>query len=148
FLVTTPAQSAVWYVDGSVGSSGNGQSWATAWKSVNNISGVGQGDTVYFSGGSSGQTYNVTGWNQTRGTASNPITYAVGQDAGHNGMVTFDGSGNFVQGNLTGLIIDGHVGTNRMMTVTSSFGWTVYSDNGTGTTQFKLLYVNFTSPIW
>jgi hypothetical protein len=89
------ALATTYYVDGSVSSSGTGQSWATAWKSVSNISGLTAGDIVYFSGGSSGQTYSVSNWTPSAGTSSNPITYAVGQDAGHNGMVTFTGSGNY-----------------------------------------------------
>lgn len=141
------AQATTYYVDASVSSSGSGQSWATAWKSVSNISGLTAGDTVYFSGGSSGQTYSVSNWTPSAGTSSNPITYAVGQDAGHNGMVTFSGSGNFVNGNLTGVTINGGVSGNIRMTVGSSYDWTIYSDGG-NTNGFKLLHVNFTAPIW
>ena len=35
FLITSAAQAAVWYVDGTVGSSGDGTSWHTAFKTIN-----------------------------------------------------------------------------------------------------------------
>ena len=146
FLVTD-ARAANRYVDSAVASSGNGQSWATAWKTIGDITGVSAGDTVYFSGGSSGKSYSVSNWTPRAGTKANPITYAVGQDAGHTGMVTFTGSGNFLQNNLTGITINGEVNGNRRMTVSSNYNWTIYSD-GNNTNGFKLLWVEFTSPIW
>jgi hypothetical protein len=81
------------------------------------------------------------------GTKANPITYAVGQDAGHNGTVTYTGTGNFLQGTLTGISINGEVSGNRHMTISSAYNWTIYSDTAS-TNGFKLLYVNFTAPIW
>ena len=146
-LWISSAQATTWYVDSSVGSSGNGQSWGTAWKAFSNITGLSAGDTVYISGGVSGQSYSVSNWTPTRGTSGNPITYAVGQDTGHTGMVAFTGTGNFLQGNLSGITINGEVSGNRRMTISSSYNWTVYSD-GADTNGFKLLYVEFTSPIW
>ena len=35
FLITSTAQAAVWYVDGTVGASGDGTSWHTAFKTIN-----------------------------------------------------------------------------------------------------------------
>ena len=60
--LTSISESATWYVDSSVSSSGNGTSWGTAWRSLSNISGIAAGDTVYISGGRSGstQTYTLT----------------------------------------------------------------------------------------
>ncbi|HLX96783.1 MAG TPA: hypothetical protein VKU37_13650, partial [Verrucomicrobiae bacterium] len=57
FLLMTlavKATAATWYVDSTVGASGTGTSWATAWKALSNITGVKAGDTVYISGGPSG----------------------------------------------------------------------------------------------
>ena len=87
-----PSMAATHYVDSAVSSSGNGSSWSTAWKSISNITGLSPGDTVYFSGGSTSQVYSLsTDWAPTGGSSGNPITYAAGQDAGHNGIVIFDG---------------------------------------------------------
>jgi hypothetical protein len=146
-FITTSASAAVRYVDGSVASSGNGQSWVTAWKAVANITGLSAGDTVYFSGGSAGQTYSASNWTPAGGTRANPITYAVGQDAGHNGMVTFTGSGNFLSGNLTGVSINGAVNGQQRMTANYGNNAVIYSD-GQNTSGFKFLYVIFTGGIW
>lgn len=91
FWAASAQAASNWYVDSSVSSSGNGQSWATAWKNVTNASGLSAGDTVYISGGSTFQSYSVSGWVPTSGSSGNPITWAVGQDAGHNGTVIFTG---------------------------------------------------------
>jgi hypothetical protein len=42
-----------WYVDNAVALSGNGTSWASAWKSFGNINwgSIHGGDTIYISGG-------------------------------------------------------------------------------------------------
>jgi hypothetical protein len=147
FMAPRLALAGNYYIDSSVATSGNGQSWATAWKGISNINGLSSGDTVYFSGGSSGKSYSVSNWAPAAGTKATPITYAVGQDAGHTGMVTFTGSGMFLVNNLTGVTINGQVAGNIRMTVDKSYGWTIYSDGG-NTNGFKFLYVNFTAPIW
>jgi len=93
--LASSAPAAVWYVDSSVASSGDGTSWTTAWKNVSNIGGLSAGDTVYFSGGPSGssQTYSVTSnWSPRGGSSGNPIVYETGQDANHNGTVIFNGN--------------------------------------------------------
>ena len=54
--LSVSVRAATWYVDSSVASSGDGTSWATAWKNVSNIGSVSAGDTVYFSGGPSGSS--------------------------------------------------------------------------------------------
>lgn len=83
------ANAAPWYVDNSVGTSGDGTSWATAWKNFSNITGVSSGDTVYISGGTGSQTYqeqlncNIEG-----------VTYRPGgadvSPSGHDGTVIID----------------------------------------------------------
>ncbi len=126
-LWAVSVQAATWYVDSSVPTSGNG-SLASPWKDIPNITGVSAGDTVYFSGGASGQSYTATNWHPAAGTKANPVTYAVRQDAGHNAMVTFAGTG-------------------RRMTVTDAHSETIFSDT-TLTDGFKLLYVEFYDAIW
>jgi hypothetical protein len=91
-LLAMPAQAATtWYVDNAVTGSNKGTSWTNAWTSVGAISGVQPGDTVYFSGGSSGssRSYPVANWSIARGTPGNPITYQIGQDPSHNGTAIF-----------------------------------------------------------
>lgn len=83
-----------WYVDNSLGTNGNGQSWATAWNSIANIvwASIGAGDFLYISGGSSSQTYNEILTVGASGTTGRPITITAGIDPGHNGIVILDGS--------------------------------------------------------
>jgi hypothetical protein len=106
-LSISSANSANWYIDNAVGSSGNGQSWATAWKAFSNVvwgsGGIVAGDTLYISGGSTIKTYNATGNSMLRvgasGTSGSPITIATGAKSpsptGHNGTVIFAGGGNY-----------------------------------------------------
>jgi hypothetical protein len=87
------ALGVAWYVDNSVGTSGTGTSWATAWKNFSNIvwASLSPGDTLYLSGGSTSQTYTETLTVGKGGSAGNPITITKGLEAGHNGTVTIDG---------------------------------------------------------
>lgn len=107
-FVAPAAFAATWYVDSSVSTSGNGQSWDTAWKSFSNITGLSSGDTVYISGGPSGQsqTYTMSSWSPTSG-----VTYKIGQDSSHNGTAFLSGSGTWISGGS---------------------GWTVSGDAGDG----------------
>jgi hypothetical protein len=146
-LWASSAQAATWYVDGGVAVSGNGLSWRTAWKTIADITNLGAGDTVYFSGGPSGRIYMVSNWTPTGGTTTNPITYAAGQDPGHTGPITFSGSGNFLNGNVNNITINGKLNGKRNITVANSYSWTVYNDTN-GDHHVRLLYINFMAPIW
>lgn len=89
------ARAASWYVDNAVAASGNGGSWATAYKNFSNIgwSGVHPGDFVYISGGPSGGTKTYTeSWSVgASGSSGNPITITVdAANASHNGTAVFD----------------------------------------------------------
>lgn len=89
---------ALHYVDNSLSTGANdGSSWVNAWHSLSSMTGLAAGDTVYISGGPNGssQTYSFVGGfgdiaGYTEGTAGNPITYKIGQDASHNGTVIFN----------------------------------------------------------
>jgi len=95
-FVVGDAQADSWYVDNAAASSGNGQSWATAFKNYSNIvwSNVHAGDVIYISGGPSGGTQTYTeSWSivGVSGVAGNPIIIAVDStNASHNGTVVFD----------------------------------------------------------
>jgi hypothetical protein len=100
FLLTSTIISATdYYVDNTVSSSGNGLSWATAWKNLSNISwsSIQPGDVVYISGGSDSTQYNEQLTVGKSGTAGSPITIIAGKysptASGHDGRVIIDGGG-------------------------------------------------------
>lgn len=82
-----------WYVNKAVSSSGNGQSWATAWKNFSNINWalVQPGDIINISGGTDSTVYYETLDISDAGTTNNYITIRGAIDAGHNGKVIIDG---------------------------------------------------------
>lgn len=93
-LTTTGSR---WYVDNAATGANNGSSWANAWTDMTSIvwggtAGVKPGDTVFISGGTVSKTYSSPWAVWQAGTADKRITIRVGQDAGHNGQVIFDGS--------------------------------------------------------
>ena len=130
-----------WYVDNAVSSSGNGTSWANAWKDFNNInwSLIKPGDTLYIGGGATSQTYTQTLNVGASGTLGNPITIRVGQDSGHNGQVIIqDASINLNNRNY--ITIDGSVGGVQKLEIKDNFnilnkedGWAIWADNTIGT---------------
>lgn len=131
---------ATYYLDSSVSSSGNGQSWATAWKNFSNVTGLQAGDTVYVSGGSTTQAYSLSNWTPIGGSLGNPITYATGQDPGHNGVVAIT-STNFLSGNFNYVTINGNVGGAQNWQVTASnYLWEGAGGTNHGVT---LEYINF-----
>lgn len=104
-----------WYVDSAIGSSGNGQSWGTAWKALSNIvwGSIQPGDTIYLSGG---KTYSGALVIGASGSAGLPITITRGVDSGHDGTPILDG------GDTSGVeygIDNGRSGTARNYIVVS-----------------------------
>lgn len=89
-LIAQVTFGASWYVSSTVSSSGNGQSWATAWKNSSNIQwgSVSAGDIIYFDGGASGLSYGAFSTITASGTANNPITIARSTESGRDGIVT------------------------------------------------------------
>jgi hypothetical protein len=142
------SQARDWYVDKNASGANNGTSWDNAWVSLTSVKGVTDGDTIYISGGSSGKTYSISNWNPAGGS-SNYVTYRVGQDAGHNGTVTFTGLGNWLNGTLNYVSINGEINGKRRMVVDKSYNWTFYDGNSKdGSGHLKLLYIEFTRPIF
>ncbi|HTQ49826.1 MAG TPA: hypothetical protein VMJ12_03875 [Candidatus Acidoferrales bacterium] len=97
------ARPATWYVDSSATGTHDGTSWATAWSSFGQLSGISAGDTVYISGGPSGTTQSYAAsssiWPGGNGCPPNggrsgpSVVYKIGQDSLHNGTAIFDGGG-------------------------------------------------------
>ena len=155
-LWATSAQAALRYVDTAAAGAANGTSWTDAWTSIAGITGLSAGDTVYFSGGTSGKTYDTPAdWEPASGSAGGgPITYAVGQDAGHTGIVTFARSGAttattaFLLLNTARYItINGEVNGQRRMTIDPSLWHLCYTTN-TSDKHVRILYVNATDTRW
>lgn len=135
---------AIRYVDSSVATSGNGQSWATAWKNLTNITGLVAGDTVFISGGPSGstQTYSLpSGWTPTSGSSGSRITYQIGQDASHNGTAIFaTGGSNLLIGTFSNINFIGDAGDGLMHFQHSSTSRTL--DINSNCSNWRLGYLN------
>ena len=88
-LIGRATFSDTWYVDNSVGSSGNGQSWGTAWKNLSDISwgSISGSDTIEVSGGASSQTYNEQLSPGASGSIGNYITIKTSDEPGYDGTV-------------------------------------------------------------
>jgi hypothetical protein len=128
---------AVWYVDNAASGSNNGTSWTNAWTSLSAITGVSAGDTVYISGGSVSKTYNLaSGWTPRGGSAGNPVTYRIGQDAGHNGTANISISAGIAVVLPSYVIIDGEYSGNRRIAITG--GPPVHAE---GKTQVTIKYL-------
>lgn len=125
---------ANWYVKNGGGGANTGLSWTDAWTSFASVvwgaSGVKAGDTLYIDGGVSGVTYTTQLSTGAAGSAGNPITIRVGQDAGHNGQVLWDFAGQTptpgapIYGILIShnyVTVDGSVGGVSKMKVTNLF---------------------------
>lgn len=142
-----------WYVDNAAtGSTHNGSSWATAWTSLGSITGLAAGDTVFISGGTDSQTYvppeSYQGslyWLPEGGSAGHPITYKVGQDPGHNGLVIFNGNGGqflpiYGTNKRQYLVIDGNYQGQRHIRV-KNFGVLLNAETG-GNVALKYITTN------
>jgi len=87
--------SRTWHVDNRAARNGDGRTWETAWSALSNIrwSSIRPGDTIFISGGGSGQIYNETLIVGRSGSTGVPITIAAGTAARHDGPVTIDAQG-------------------------------------------------------
>ena len=76
------------------GASGNGSSWTNAWDDIDDISGIGSGDTVYIASGNYTGTYtaNSNGWTLKRATVDQHGSN-TGWSDGYDGTVKIQSSG-------------------------------------------------------
>ena len=136
------------YVDSAAPGGGNGQSWATAWNAFSQITGVGPGDTVYVSGGTTTKTYNLgSGWSIPAGTAANRFVLSIGQEAGHNGVAIVTGtvSGQFelINNNVDYWTIDGRVAGAGYHFRISSLNWFYNAHDATTRTGLRFFGIEF-----
>lgn len=91
-----------YYVDSAVGSSGDGESWATAWKTLADIqwASVLSNSTIYLSGGADGgsKTYSGALTIAKDVGPNSPIVLRRGTTAGHTGTPVLDGGGSQATG--------------------------------------------------
>jgi len=156
-LSVSPTIAATRYVDSSATGANNGTSWTDAWTTLPTIltSELHAGDTVYISGGTTSKEYPASDWHVKSGTLGAPITYQIGQEAGHNGIAIFDADGgqwlddgsggNFVMNYVT---LSGHVvGDSLMHFVITNLACPINmgqrSDGVNPGTGIKLLYIDF-----
>lgn len=120
-LLVSGVNAANFYVDSAVPVSGNGQSWATAFKTFSAITwtSINPGDSVYISGGSTTKTYDSTLVVGKSGTSASRITIRVGQDVGHNGTVIFDRAS--IRVGQSYVTVDGAVGSEKRILIQNSF---------------------------
>ena len=139
-----------WYVDNLVASSGNGQSWSTAWKTFSNINygSVSCGDTIYISGGHSGTTQTYTTLLAIDKTCTNkdsPLTITVGTDPDHNGTVKITGVPIGISISEKNYIkIDGQSGEDekRHIEIAGTTSYGIYVSGASSYNIFKYLYLH------
>lgn len=104
------ARSANWYLDSAATGAGNGTNWANAWTTPSNVvwggSGVKAGDTLWFSGASTGKVYSSVLTFGASGNASSNIFVKVSRDSGHNGIAVLPA---FSINTRTNVTIDGSI---------------------------------------
>jgi hypothetical protein len=101
----TTEETASYYVDGAVSHSGDGTSWAAAWKNFSDIqwATLNAGSIIYVSGGTSSRTYTETLVVEASGLEGRPVTVTRGEDIGHGGAVIIDGQ----YAREYGVVVDG-----------------------------------------
>ena len=107
---------ANWYIDVDASGGNDGTSWGDAWEEFDQLAwaGISAGDTIYISDG----TYTTSMPTLTKsGSDGSPITIRAAQDAGHIGVMVWDGGdGTDDAINLNGygyITVDGEYDGNR-----------------------------------
>jgi hypothetical protein len=94
FINISELNAANWYVDCSATGTNAGTSWTNAWHDFDHTvwggAGVVAGDTLWIAGKDAACSYSQSLVPAASGSAGNPITISIGQDAGYNGVATID----------------------------------------------------------
>jgi hypothetical protein len=117
--VATPANPAsAFYVDPAATGSGNGTSWANAWRDFGSVrwSSIGPGDTLYIGGGTYDAPSFVVG---ASGVGGAPISIRPGRNPGHNGAVIFNYASLGSSATATGISL----GTQHDVTIAGDGRW-------------------------
>ena len=162
-LAVTPLHATSWYVDNTAGSGQKtGASWSNAWTSLQSVNwqSIHAGDTLYISGGATSQTYTETWSVGASGTSGNPITIAVGQDAGHNGTVIFDYNADGDKSTRTAITVNrnyvtfngnyggaNHIAVRNLRNIINRYSANSISGGGTGLTFDHLTFTNDNNPL-
>ena len=145
-LFSSNLYAANWYVDNAATGSGNGTSWANAWKNLSSVKwgsgGVQPGDTLYISGGNTAKTYTDLLEVKVAGKPSSRITIRVGQEAGHNGTVVIEAKGR-TDGMLLNdyVTLDGSVNGQRRMIVRNANAVGIHTRNSQSNKGITVTYV-------
>ena len=119
-----------YYVDKDASGAGDGTSWADAWTSLSAITGVGPGDTVYVSGGTTSKLYLMGTWRPPSGNSSAQFTLQIGQEVGHNGTAIFrnNAGANDCFATCSYVTIDGRYNSQNRFRV-EGYGLVAYMDS-------------------
>lgn len=131
------------YVDNNSPGGNDGLTIGTAWDSLTQITGVGAGDTVYVSGGSTSKVYTMGGWQPPSGSPTNQCVITINPNAGHNGIAIFrsDNTNSFWAGGLCNYVtISGRLNnTNHFRVENYGISARIIADGGPAPTGVKLL---------
>lgn len=134
-------EGADWYVDSYATGAGNGTNWANAWTTPSAVvwggSGVKAGDTLWFSGASTGQVYSSVLTFGASGNASSKINVKISKETGHNGIAILPAFSVNTRTNVTidGAISDSFVASKNPWLLdgnTNNMGFRTIRTNGTG----------------
>jgi hypothetical protein len=149
-----PMSAATWYVDSTATGSNNGTSWANAWTSLNSLSGISAGDTVYISGGPTGTSQNYTassGIPIVSGSSSSArTTYQIGQDSLHNGtaIINLNYTRLITSASIKNVNILGDAGDGQMHFNLTNCGGVCYFTSASYGQYIRIAYVNFNHSNW
>ncbi|TXH18778.1 MAG: hypothetical protein E6R03_01585 [Hyphomicrobiaceae bacterium] len=140
-LFALRANAADWYLDSAATGAGNGTNWSNAWTTPSAVvwggSGVKAGDTLWFSGASTGKVYSSVLTFGASGNATSRINVKISKDVGHNGTAVLPAFSINTRTNVTidGSISDSFVAATNPWLLdgnTNNMGFRTIRTNGVG----------------